>query len=170
MFLYNKKFNFSGFIYGQKNGAASKLKFGNYYSSYNGCGWVATYNALLILNKKIHPACIIRFYETRFSFVNGLSGIRINAVVSYFKKAGYKVSKLYNSKRFDNNAKKASVSILWYSNKWSAHYVAIKWEGKGNKFIVYNESCTNTTSTKYKSILDINKNIGGSVGVLITIK
>ncbi len=134
--LYNQAKAPSGFIYNQNIGKVANLRFGFFKSSYNGCGWIATYNALLLLGKKPKAEEIISEYELTGAVLYGVFGIQPYAITHYFRFRGYKVTVTYNSKKFDKVAKENTANIIWYWHKSGAHYVALHWNGK--KFIGYN--------------------------------
>lgn len=92
--IYNSSLKFSGYIYGQANGNAAKARMGFWSGKTNGCGWIATYNALKILGKSVHPKNIIYFYECWGSILQGTFGILPDAVADYFRSQGKKVSML----------------------------------------------------------------------------
>ena len=149
--LYNSTLKFSGYIYGQAKGNAAKARMGFRKGKDNGCGWIATYNALKILGKSIHPKHIIYFYECWGSILEGVFGVLPDAVADYFRVQGRKVSMLnLTNKGIDKKIKSSKVSILCYAHSKGMHYIAIRWTGKNfEAFNVYNDS---TTSKKYKSI------------------
>jgi len=135
-YFYNRTKTINGYIYNQNTGNASKLWFGFFKSSYNGCGWIATYNATLMLGKRVEPHDIIRHYELTGAVLYGVFGIQPYAITHFFRFKGYKVTVTYNTKKFDEIAKKNSANIIWYWHNSGAHYVALKWNGKS--FIGYN--------------------------------
>lgn len=135
-YLYNRTLSFSGYIFDQTSGNASKARMGLFTGKHNGCGWIATYNALKMLSRTKHPADIIRFYETNGSLVYGALGIQPYAVAAYFKLMGYKVTITYSTAQYDAIAKKSKANIIWFWHSEGAHFVALKWNG--NAFLGYN--------------------------------
>ena len=77
------------FIYCQHDIPKQKWRYGFRSSAATGCGWIATYNALLILGKKIAPEKLIRFYERQFPFVNGNTGTFLFSPLIFFKRHGF---------------------------------------------------------------------------------
>ena len=105
-YIYNRSKAISGYIYNQNTGNASKLWFGFFRSSYNGCGWIATYNATIMLGRRVAPCDIIGEYELTGAILYGVFGIQPYAVSNFFRLRGYKVTVTYNSNKFDQTAKK----------------------------------------------------------------
>jgi len=109
---------------------------------YNGCGWIATYNALIILGNPIHPAEIVKHFEDNIGTVlGGVFGTYPNAVFNYLDSLGYNVNQatLFNLK-IDESIKSSKVSIIAYAHTTAAHYVAIEYNEDIDKFIIYNDS------------------------------
>jgi len=117
---------------------------------YNGCGWVATYNALILLGTPRHPADIVNHFETSGGTVlGGVFGTYPYAIELYLKDLGYRV----NHTLFpllvidiDEAIKTSGVGILAYAHTSAAHYVAIEYRKDIDKFIVYNDSFAHTMS------------------------
>ena len=124
--LYNQSLRTYGYIYNPKKGTASKYWFGPYRSSYNGCGWIATYNAAIMLGKHIAPDKIISEYELTGAVLYGTFGIQPYAISAFFRNRGYKVTTTYDTSKFDSVAKKNTANIVWYWHSSGAHYVAVR--------------------------------------------
>ena len=171
-YFYNKKMskNMGGYIYNQNTGNASKMWFGFFRSSHNGCGWIATYNALIMLNKYVAPYKIIAEYEINGAVLGGLFGIRTNAIVSFFSLRGYKVTVTTKTSKFDSTAKKNRANIIYYWHGKGAHYVALKWQGS---FFYGLNTFSNVLYSENKwgsSISSFLKNNNFTKAVLISIK
>ena len=110
--------------------------FGFYRSSFNGCGWIATYNATIMLGKRVAPAEIIGEYELTGAVLYGTFGIQPYAITAFFQNKGYKVTTTYDSSKFDKVAKENRANIIWFWHSSGTHYVALKWDG--TKFVGYN--------------------------------
>ena len=117
---------------------------------YNGCGWIATYNALIRLGSPQHPADIVRYFEESGGTVfGGVFGTYPNAIERFFRDLGYNVNhKLLPGARvdIDNEIKTAGIGILAYAHTSAAHYVMIEYRESDDKFIVYNDSSARTRS------------------------
>jgi len=117
---------------------------------YNGCGWVAVYNALIILGDPKHPAEIVRFFEESGGTVmGGMFGTYPNAIEAYLKSLGYSVDQTIFpqlTKNIDDEIKNSRAAILAYAHTSAAHYVTIEYIEDIDKFIVYNDSFARTRS------------------------
>ena len=111
---------------------------------YNGCGWVAAYNAMLILGTPEHPAEIVKHFEESGGIAfGGVFGTYPNAIEEYIRSHGYRVSHTLFpqlSLNIDEVIKNSKVSILAYLHTNAAHYVTIEYKEEVDKFIVYNDS------------------------------
>ena len=166
--VYNQAKAPSGFSYDQDSGQAANLRFGFFKSSYNGCGWIATYNALILLGKKPKAENIISEYELTGAVLCGVFGIQPYAVTHYFRFRGYKVETTYNSKNVDSVAKKHTCNILFYWHSSGAHYFATKWDG--SQFVGYNVWGSNGPEYLGKSLSQkFHNNQKRKIGVLISI-
>ena len=134
----------------------------------NGCGWIATYNACIMLGEKVHPAKIIRYFEsTNGILLFGALGVNYGSIRVFFWERGYKVKMTFDSYNFDEVAQNNKANIILFqtsSKTW--HYVAFTWNG--SEYLMYN------IESKYKSvfrspyILSLYRN-GGKPIVLISI-
>jgi len=140
---------------------------------YNGCGWVATYNALIIMENPKHPAEIVKHFEESGGIAfGGVFGTYPNAIEEYLKNLGYRVSHTLFpqlSMDIDETIKNSQVSILAYLHTGAAHYVTIVYEEDIDKFIVYNDSfaCTRSASLGYQSYTETGAAID-SIAALIS--
>ena len=107
-------------IYCQRDIPAEKWRYGLRTSAATGCGWIATYNALRLMGYYAEPEKLIRMYERMLPIVHGNAGTSIPAPALAFRNWGFPVKMLANSARFDEAAREADVSILFYywRNKW----------------------------------------------------
>ena len=166
---YNKSLKVHGYICNQTRGTASKYWFGFFRSSYNGCGWIATYNALLMLRNRMEPHEIISKYEKSGAVMYGSFGIRPDAIKKFFKSKGYKVTMTYNSANFDKVAKKNKANIIWFWHGSGAHFVALRWTGV--QFVGYNTfGYSDGVDYWGSSISDFFKKNGFSSGILISLR
>ena len=166
----NVKFRFDGYINDQNSGNASRIRMGYYNGSYNGCGWIATYNAIRMTGYWVHPCHIVKHYELWGSILSGTFGIFPDAIRDFFKRGpvkdfykarGYKVKTTWmKTKGIDKNAKNARANILCYSHSEGMHYISFKWDG--TKFIIYNGHEKTVTSierhlkdNKFKAMMHI---------------
>jgi tetratricopeptide (TPR) repeat protein len=117
---------------------------------YNGCGWIATHNALIILGNPKHPAEIVRYFEENGGTAfGGVFGTYPNAIAGYLRSLGFDVSHTLFPQLamdIDDAIKSSRVSILAYAHTSAAHYIAIEYNEEIDKFIVYNDSFARTRS------------------------
>ena len=136
---------------------------------YNGCGWVAAYNALIILGSPQHPADIVEFFELSGGTVmDGVFGTYPNAIADYLERFGYSVGNIFFPQlttNIDNTIKSSKVSILAYLHTSAAHYAVIEYREDLERFIVYNDSFAKS----YSSSLGFQNetNIGAAVDSII---
>jgi len=111
---------------------------------YNGCGWIAAYNALIILGNPMHPAEIVYHFETGGGTVwDGVFGTYPHAIERLFVGQGYNVNhRLFPQVNFnlDNAIRNSRVAILAYMHTSAAHYIVIEYRPEDGTFIVYNDS------------------------------
>jgi len=117
---------------------------------YNGCGWVAVYNALILLGNPKHPADIVmHFEENRGIVLGGVFGTYPNAIVDYMRSLGYDVNHTLFpqiTKNLDDEIKNSRVAILAYAHTSAAHYITVEYNEDIDKFVVYNDSFARTRS------------------------
>jgi glycosyltransferase involved in cell wall biosynthesis len=143
-------------IYCQRDIPKEKWRYGFRKSAATGCGWIATYNALELLGYQPDAEKLIAFYERQLPLIHGNAGTTILAPAFFFKKHGFEVSYLLRRERFDQVAKNADVSILFY--RWhegwkiGAHFVALHYTDKG--FVGYNTYNNSTGPDMYGESLN----------------
>jgi len=119
---------------------------------YNGCGWVAVYNALIHLGAPSHPANIVRDFENYGGTVfDGVFGSHPNAIVRYLENAGFGVNHtLLPQLTFDLDEaiRSSQVGILAYMHTTAAHYITIVYREDINMFVVYNDGFARTRSAE----------------------
>ena len=147
-------FDMSTLIDDQSQSPANQIRMGSVDNLnegwYNGCGWVSTYNALILLGNPRHPADIVNYFETGGGTVlEGVFGTYPRAIEGLLKALGYNVSyTLFPqiSLNIDDAIRAAKVGILAYAHTSAAHYVAIEYREEDGKFIVYNDSLAKARS------------------------
>lgn len=100
------------FIYCQRDIPKEKWRYGFRSSAATGCGWIATYNALLLLGWYIAPEKLIRFYERQLPLIHGNTGTTILAPAIFFKRHGYEVKCTAIRSRFDEMVQESDVCIF----------------------------------------------------------
>jgi len=117
---------------------------------YNGCGWVSTYNALILLDDPCHPADIVRYFESSGGTVfGGVFGTYPHAIERYLKYLGYKVDHALFPRipaNIDDIIKASRVCIIAYAHTSAAHYIAVEYRQEDGRFIVYNDNLARNRS------------------------
>ncbi|MDO5399465.1 MAG: hypothetical protein Q4F17_00605 [Eubacteriales bacterium] len=119
-------------------------------SAQTGCGWVAAYNALVLLGGRVDREKLIRYFEWQLPLVHGNAGTSLWGPALCFKKWGFPVKMLAKRKEFDQAARAADACILFY--RWrsgmrlGAHFVALHHTDRG--FVGYN-TYKNSTGPDY---------------------
>jgi hypothetical protein len=136
-YKYNRNYSFSGYIYDQNAGDAALLRMGYYKGSYNGCGWIAAYNAALLTGLAPQPADIIRYFDiSGAAFVNGAFGINPLAVKMFFRKSGLKARIISFPAKTDKTISESKACVLAYLHSKGAHYVAVQYAN--GAYLIYN--------------------------------
>lgn len=139
------------FIYNQHDIPKEQYRYGLRASADVGCGWVATWNALQILGYKTDIPALIRYYEWQLPLIHGNTGTSFWGPAVCFRKWGFPVKVVVDTKRFDEAAKNADACILFYHwrNKYrfGAHFVALHHTDEG--FIGYNTYRNSTGADNY---------------------
>jgi len=110
---------------------------------YNGCGWIAAYNALIILGQPVHPAEIVNHFETnRGTVLDGVFGTFPHAIENFLEHSGRNVSHTLfpRSGDIDEAIRSWGIGILAYSHTRAAHFITIRYDRDEGVFIVYNDS------------------------------
>jgi hypothetical protein len=133
-------------------GKMNEYKYGNDTSENNGCGWIATYNVLQVLENPQEAEDIIRSYEKNGVLLGGTLGTNPYGIGKLFEDFGYQVDYTVTSftpekvsgllggvKSSFNDDFSGDVNIVVYArNNWSAHYVTFVDAGDG-KYQFYND-------------------------------
>lgn len=133
---HNRSVSTDGFLLNQREAPARELRYGFFSAGYNGCGWIAVYNACRILGEEVPPAEIISDFERYGAILFGLFGTWTGAVTHFFRKRGYRVNATRNPDRMDALASAAPVSILWFWHRKGAHFIAL--HPSEQSFVGYN--------------------------------
>ena len=117
------------FIYNQYTIPKDKWRYGLRSSAATGCGWIATYNALKLMGRSSEPEDLIRTYTHQVPLINGNLGTVFFGPALLFRKWGYAVKVHVRREDFDQAAKNADASILFYrwfkKCKCGAHFIAL---------------------------------------------
>jgi len=146
-----------GFINDQSGGVASQFRMGNsdgdVTTAGNGCGWIAIYNAGIVLQKNFSPADIILYLEDGGGFLrDGEWGTNPHTILSFLRSNGINAQMLYLAGNLDEAIRNARVGILAYQHGQGllrladdgAHWVAIRHVGR--RFEIFNDHVRFTES------------------------
>lgn len=145
----------------------SDIRFGEGTSDNNGCGWIATYNALKMLGEDPDAAEIIKDLEQKGSLRRGTLGADPNYIGVYFRNKGYKVTYSYVEQDFEKIAGRADANIYMYLRpNISGHYVAFRPESRNVDGTVKTYTFYNSGSERgewYPNPLDYEGNPYGNI-------
>ena len=109
-------------------------------SAKTGCGWIALYNALVLLGDRPSPEAIISALERQLPLIHGSLGTTCLGPALLLRKWGYRVWICSDVSRFDSIAAQADAAIVFYNwrrgLRFGAHFVALKSSPSG--FVGYN--------------------------------
>ena len=130
--LHNSKFAVKGFLYSQNKEPIAQMRFGIKPMSYNGCGIIAVYNALMLLKSPDTIQNILAYYEKNGKWLWGLWGIKPWKIKGFLEHKGFTV------KKCDYQTEKNGIYILLVWNKGGGmHYMAVR-KYKSGDVEVYN--------------------------------
>lgn len=143
-------------IFNQKDIPKEQYRYGLRSSAATGCGWIATYNALILLGRTTDIEELIRYYEWQLPLIHGNLGTSFWAPVIAFRKWGFPVKVVTSRKQFDREGKAADACILFYhwrkGLKLGAHFTALHYTGNG--FAGYNTYSNSTGPDPYGDSLE----------------
>jgi hypothetical protein len=143
-------------IYCQRQIPREELRYGLRSSAATGCGWIATYNALRLLGKRVKKEALIRYYERQLPLIHGNTGTSIWGPALFFRQHGFGVRVELRRERFDAVAAEHPVCILFYywrnGLKLGAHFVALQKTEQG--FVGYNTFRNSTGPDSYGDSLN----------------
>ena len=138
-------------IYNQNHIPKDKYRYGLRPSADTGCGWIATYNALVLMGRTTDIHRLIRYYEWQLPLIHGNAGTSFWAPAVCLKKMGFSVEICADPKKYDEKSKAADAAILFY--RWrkgcrlGAHFVALHHTESG--FTGYNTYKNSTGPDPY---------------------
>lgn len=111
----------------------AQWRYGLSSSARTGCGWIAVYNALVLLGEDPEPEALIRSLERQLPLLQGTFGTLCLGPAILLKKMGYPVFTTSDVSRFDALCKTGNAAILFYywrkGLKLGAHFTALRWDG-----------------------------------------
>ena len=143
-------------IYNQRKIPKKQWRYGFRSSADTGCGWIATYNALRLLDYRAEPEALIRYYERQLPLIHGNAGTTILGPAVFFIHHGFPVEVASDRAKFDDLAKDCPVCILFYywrrKYKLGAHFTTVRY--KNGRYIGYNTYSNSTGPDDYGESLD----------------
>ncbi len=122
-------------IYNQRKIPKDRWRYGFRSSAATGCGWIAVYNALRIMNYRAAPEELIRYFERGLPLVHGNAGTTIPAPALFFLHHGFPVKMSAKRAEFDRLARESDVSIVFYrwrkGWKLGAHFITVRHDESG---------------------------------------
>ena len=124
--LYNKNPLNGALIDNQNDLIISQYRYGFYNTGYNGCGWIATYNACRVVGIYAKPYDVIRALESYGLNMWGTFGTNLKSIKEYFNKRGYKVTVTSSLAKCTEVAKCYSANIIYYLHSRGTHFVTLR--------------------------------------------
>ena len=143
-------------ICNQRKIPKEQWRYGFRTSAATGCGWIATYNALRLMDYYAKPEDLIRYYERQLPLVHGNAGTSIPGPAVFFIQQGFDVKMSAKRAEFDQLVKDSDVCILFYRwrRQWKlgAHFVTVTYAD--GKFTGYNTFSTSEGPDDYGNSLE----------------
>lgn len=143
-------------IYNQKKIPKNKWRYGFRSSAATGCGWIAVYNALRLMNYRAKPEDLIRYFSRQLPLIHGNAGTTILGPAVFFLQKGFGVRLCARRGQFDRRMEVCDVAILFYRwrRKWKfgAHFVTVRRVGK--ELLGYNTFTTSDGPDRYGESLE----------------
>lgn len=143
-------------IYNQRKIPKRQWRYGFRSSAATGCGWIAVYNALRLMNYRAEPEQLIRYFQRQLPLIHGNAGTTIPGPALFFLQKGFPVKMTARRRHFDELVRVSDVAILFYrwrrGWKFGAHFVTVRWDGQ--KFIGYNTFRTSEGPDVYGDSLE----------------
>ena len=160
-------------IYNQREIPKEQWHYGLRSSAATGCGWIATYNALRLMNYYANPEDLIRYFERQLPLIHGNTGTTIPGPALFFLQKGFDVRMTARRAEFDEAVKSSEVCILFYrwrrGLKFGAHFVAV--QHRQGRFTGYNTYRNSTGPDDYgESLSEFLRRRQYFGGVLICIR
>lgn len=122
-------------IYNQYRIPREQWRYGLRPSADTGCGWIATHNALRLMDLPSEPEELIQEYTRQIPLLHGNTGTSLFGLFRYFQKRDFDLDLVFRKKKFDQAARDADAAVLFYrwrsKRKMGAHFVALQHTRKG---------------------------------------
>ena len=143
-------------IYNQKEIPKQQWRYGFRSSAATGCGWIAVYNALRLMNYRAEPEDLIRYFSRQLPLIHGNAGTTVPGLALFFIQQGFPLGLSLRRSRFDELVRENDVAILFYRwrRKWKfgAHFVTVRWDG--GAYVGYNTFSTSEGPDRYGESLE----------------
>ena len=123
--MCEQAFSSDGYLIDQSK--TGMLPYGNYDSSYNGCGWIAAYNALKAAGRTI-PYETIRQELQRSLMLGGLLGTNMFYLCWYLGRKGFHLRKAFTLAGAQMVSRGAVAGIVTYWTGRGIHFAAFTQE------------------------------------------
>lgn len=142
-------------IYNQKAIPRDQWRYGFRSSAATGCGWIAIYNALLLMGYRVEIPRLIRMLERQLPLLQGNTGTALWSPGLCFRRWGFPVTVSFRPGDYDAIAASSDAAILFYywhrKARLGAHFVALHHTGQG--FIGYNTYADSKGPDRYGNSL-----------------
>ena len=142
-------------IYNQYAIPKEQWRYGLRSSAATGCGWIATHNALRLMDLPSEPEALIREYTRQLPLIHGMTGTSMFGIYRFFQKRGFSLDFSLLPKNFDRKVQEVPVAILFFRwrSKWKmgAHFVTVHHTDEG--FIGYNTYRSSVGPDRYGTSL-----------------
>lgn len=143
-------------IYNQNRIPREQWRYGLRSSAKTGCGWIALYNALVLLGEEPDPQQLIRACERQVPLINGNAGTILFSPGQLLKRWGYPVRISALPEQFDRLCRQSDAAILFYywreGFRLGAHFVALHHTDQG--FLGYNTYSNSSGPDAYGQSLE----------------
>ena len=167
-----------GRIHGQKRQPVAGMRYGRYPMSYNGCGVIASYNALQILGVPEPLGEVAAWFERKGIVLGGLLGTDVLAAARFFRERGIRCRVLFGAgakqpEEFDRAFSGCPAAIFAYWNnarrlRNGMHFVALSHGPDGGLAIDNFRGLDTEPCRDYGSIAEMIGKTGCAPVVLVT--
>lgn len=117
------------FICNQRDIPKNQWRYGLRSSAAAGCGWIAVYNALILLGHPVEEKKIIGCLERQVPLIHGNAGTLAFSPYYLFKRWGYRVRICTRVSEFDSVLAENTAGILFYywrsGLRFGSHFIAL---------------------------------------------
>lgn len=122
-------------IYNQNRIPREQWRYGLRASAKTGCGWIALYNALILMGEKPDAETLIHSLERQVPLIHGNAGTLLFGPGLLLKKWGYPLRVTALVSQFDELCRTSDAGILFYywrsGLRFGSHFVAVHHTPRG---------------------------------------